>query len=217
VEQALSTTIDTQHTATVIPADAGMLAIELTDKRRGEVVDHMTEHAGEPREQLNTLTSFHIDGEFADDLPSDRPSRFRRALPCGSRSWPDDPSPARRDAAALRSRRGLVYEPRGIHGLDDVSPELGPAYRGEPMWRLTRTSPPIPTSWIVASIRDRAGHRQLPGRAVGQSPVRGSGVGVSGVLSGRRRCCSWWAGNIATKNSDQPPILARTRSYFSGS
>ncbi|GGK11004.1 hypothetical protein GCM10010123_46230 [Pilimelia anulata] len=57
VGQALSTTIDAQHTASVILAAASILTDSLTAARRAEVIDLMNEHADELRDQYATLAA----------------------------------------------------------------------------------------------------------------------------------------------------------------
>jgi methyl-accepting chemotaxis protein len=65
VSHALATTNDSQHTGSVILADASMLTAPLTPSRRQEVIDQMTEHADELRGQLDILTRAEISPEFA--------------------------------------------------------------------------------------------------------------------------------------------------------
>ncbi|GGK36117.1 methyl-accepting chemotaxis protein [Pilimelia terevasa] len=64
VARTLSTTIDAQHTASVVLADAAILAQPLSATDRVEVVEQMTEHAGELREQLETLNAAEVGDEF---------------------------------------------------------------------------------------------------------------------------------------------------------
>jgi methyl-accepting chemotaxis protein len=68
VNHALATTNDSQHTASVILADASMLMAQLSQARRADVIDQMTEHAGELREQLATLQGVEIDAAFAERM-----------------------------------------------------------------------------------------------------------------------------------------------------
>jgi methyl-accepting chemotaxis protein len=63
VEQALSTTIDVQHAASVVLADASILTGALSTTRHGEIIDQMTEHAGELREQRAILQEVEMGGE----------------------------------------------------------------------------------------------------------------------------------------------------------
>jgi methyl-accepting chemotaxis protein len=74
VNHALATTNDSQHTASVILADASMLMAPLSPTRRAEVIDQMTEHAGELREQLATLRSADIDAAFAEQMTTFAPA-----------------------------------------------------------------------------------------------------------------------------------------------
>ncbi|MEV6488979.1 methyl-accepting chemotaxis protein [Actinoplanes sp. NPDC051633] len=77
VTEALSTTIDSQHTGSVVLADAAILTQEVSAARRAEVIDQMTEHAGELQEQLRLLQAADLGGEFtaaiADYLPTIEP------------------------------------------------------------------------------------------------------------------------------------------------
>jgi methyl-accepting chemotaxis protein len=74
VAQTLAITIDAQHTASVVLADAGALAIPLDDGSRGEIVDEMTEHAGELRDQLEFLRRVRLDGQFSSHLAGFAPT-----------------------------------------------------------------------------------------------------------------------------------------------
>jgi methyl-accepting chemotaxis protein len=77
VAEALSTTIDSQHTASVVLADAAILTQGVSVARRAEVVDQMTEHAGELRGQREYLREADLGGELtaaiADYLPTIEP------------------------------------------------------------------------------------------------------------------------------------------------
>jgi methyl-accepting chemotaxis protein len=68
VASALSTTIDTQHTASVVLLDAYRLTTPLTSAQRSEVIDQLDEHAGELAEQLATLQAVHLGGDLQDRL-----------------------------------------------------------------------------------------------------------------------------------------------------
>ena len=64
VSSALSTTIDAQHTASVVLADASILTHALSPARRAEVVDQMKEHAGELTEQVQALNATGFGGDI---------------------------------------------------------------------------------------------------------------------------------------------------------
>jgi methyl-accepting chemotaxis protein len=64
VADALSTIIDSQHTSSVVLADASILTHPVSAQRRTEVIDQMNEHAGEMREQLATLQAVELEGDF---------------------------------------------------------------------------------------------------------------------------------------------------------
>jgi methyl-accepting chemotaxis protein len=62
--EALSTTIDTQHTASVILADAAILTQDLAADRRTDIIAQLTEHADELREQQTTLRGADIGADL---------------------------------------------------------------------------------------------------------------------------------------------------------
>ncbi|MGW4945628.1 methyl-accepting chemotaxis protein [Actinoplanes sp. NPDC004185] len=64
VAEALATTIDSQHTASVVLADAAILTQDVSADRRAEVIDQLTEHAGELKEQQAMLTDVDLDAEI---------------------------------------------------------------------------------------------------------------------------------------------------------
>jgi methyl-accepting chemotaxis protein len=68
VTKALTETVDAQHTASVVLADAGLLATDLAPDERLEVVTELTEHADELRGQLGALRGITIDAQYAADL-----------------------------------------------------------------------------------------------------------------------------------------------------
>jgi methyl-accepting chemotaxis protein len=74
VAEALSTTIDSQHTASVVLADAAMLTQVLTAERRTEVIAQMSEHADELKDQQTAMQDARLGGVFtapiADYLPT---------------------------------------------------------------------------------------------------------------------------------------------------
>src|SRR5688572_624993 len=74
VAKALTETVDSQHTASVVLADAGLLATDLTADERAEVIDELIEHADELRGQLNTLRGITIDDQYAADLAAFAPT-----------------------------------------------------------------------------------------------------------------------------------------------
>jgi methyl-accepting chemotaxis protein len=74
VNHALATTNDSQHTASVVLADAAMLVLPLSPARRAEVIDQMTEHADELREQLAVLQAADIDAAFAAQMATFAPA-----------------------------------------------------------------------------------------------------------------------------------------------
>jgi methyl-accepting chemotaxis protein len=65
VTRALATTLDVQHTASVVLADASMLTDPLSAADRTDTIAQMTEHADEMREHLRLLRTIGIGGEFA--------------------------------------------------------------------------------------------------------------------------------------------------------
>ncbi|MFB9451252.1 HAMP domain-containing protein [Dactylosporangium vinaceum] len=66
VGSTLSAVIDTQHTASVVLADASILLNPLADDRHSEVIAQLTEHAGELHEQLGALQpDVGLGAEFA--------------------------------------------------------------------------------------------------------------------------------------------------------
>src|SRR4051794_25702498 len=68
VSSALSTTIDAQHTASVVLADASILTHALSAARRAEVLDQMHEHAGELTDQIDALSATSFDGDIGSAL-----------------------------------------------------------------------------------------------------------------------------------------------------
>jgi len=69
VAKALTATIDAQHTASVVLADAGLLANpDLAQDKRGQLVDELIEHAEELREHLEVIRGVTIDARYAADL-----------------------------------------------------------------------------------------------------------------------------------------------------
>jgi len=74
VAEALSTTIDSQHTASVVLADAAILTHEVSASRRAEVIEQLTEHADELKEQQAMLQNVELDAEInasvAEYLPT---------------------------------------------------------------------------------------------------------------------------------------------------
>jgi methyl-accepting chemotaxis protein len=74
VAEALATTIDSQHTASVVLADAAILTQNLTSERRAEVIDQLTEHAAELEEQKTTLENATLDDEFEGPIAAYLPS-----------------------------------------------------------------------------------------------------------------------------------------------
>jgi methyl-accepting chemotaxis protein len=66
VSQALTATVDSQHTASVVLADAGMLAVSVSDQRRTEIVAQMTEHADEMREHQQVVHDAGLTGDAAN-------------------------------------------------------------------------------------------------------------------------------------------------------
>jgi methyl-accepting chemotaxis protein len=69
VAKALTATIDAQHTASVVLADAGLLATEhMAGATRGELIEELTEHANELREHLDVIRSVTLDESYAADL-----------------------------------------------------------------------------------------------------------------------------------------------------
>jgi methyl-accepting chemotaxis protein len=65
VEKALSTTIDSQHTASVVLADAAILTQGLSESRRTEVAEQMREHADELKQQQADLQKAELGGALA--------------------------------------------------------------------------------------------------------------------------------------------------------
>jgi hypothetical protein len=63
VGHALATTIDAQHTASVVLAAGYRLTRPLTAAQRQEVVAQLDEHAGELRKQLTTLRATTLSGD----------------------------------------------------------------------------------------------------------------------------------------------------------
>jgi methyl-accepting chemotaxis protein len=68
VNRALSNTIDAQHSASVVLADVSILTSSLPEARRAEIVDQMTEHAGELDGQLAALQQIRLDARYATFL-----------------------------------------------------------------------------------------------------------------------------------------------------
>src|SRR5690349_18496848 len=69
VTKALTATVDAQHTASVVLADAGLLATEhMAGADRGELIEEMTEHADELRKHLEVIRSVSLDDRYAADL-----------------------------------------------------------------------------------------------------------------------------------------------------
>jgi methyl-accepting chemotaxis protein len=68
VAQALTETVDAQHTASVVLADAGLLATELSSEDRLTVIGELTEHTDELRGQLEALRTITIDEQYAADM-----------------------------------------------------------------------------------------------------------------------------------------------------
>jgi len=69
IDSALSATIDIQHTASVVLADASMLTAALSPARRTEVLAQMAQHAGEMSDHLTLLEhTSGIGGEFVTQL-----------------------------------------------------------------------------------------------------------------------------------------------------
>jgi methyl-accepting chemotaxis protein len=64
ISQALATTNDAQHTASVVLADASILMADLPADRRTAIVEQMTEHAGELADQVSWLQETDLGGEF---------------------------------------------------------------------------------------------------------------------------------------------------------
>ena len=77
VAEALATTIDSQHTASVVLADAAILTQDVSAERRAEVIEQLTEHAGELKEQQVMLQEVRLDAEIdaavAEYLPTIEP------------------------------------------------------------------------------------------------------------------------------------------------
>jgi methyl-accepting chemotaxis protein len=74
VAEALATTIDSQHTASVVLADAAILTQEVSTDRRTEVIDQLTEHAGELKEQKAAMQSAALDDKFRAALEAYLPT-----------------------------------------------------------------------------------------------------------------------------------------------
>jgi methyl-accepting chemotaxis protein len=68
VAKALSLTIDAQHTASVVLADASILTGALTAERRTQIIEQMTEHAGELEKQVAGLGALKLSGDLGDAL-----------------------------------------------------------------------------------------------------------------------------------------------------
>jgi methyl-accepting chemotaxis protein len=69
VAKALTATIDAQHTASVVLADAGLLATkDLAGDERTEIIEELTEHADELREHLEVIRGVDIGDQYAADL-----------------------------------------------------------------------------------------------------------------------------------------------------
>jgi methyl-accepting chemotaxis protein len=64
VAEALATVIDSQHTASVVLADAAILTQDVTSERRTQVIEQLTEHAGELKDQQAMLRDLHLDNEI---------------------------------------------------------------------------------------------------------------------------------------------------------
>jgi methyl-accepting chemotaxis protein len=74
VAEALATTIDIQHTASVMLADGSMLTDPLSESRRAEVMDQLTEHTAEMRKNLAFLQEVHLSGDYAQRLADFAPT-----------------------------------------------------------------------------------------------------------------------------------------------
>jgi methyl-accepting chemotaxis protein len=68
VARALTETLDAQHTAAVVLADAGLLATDLTREERVAVIDEVIKHAQRLRVHLEALRHIDIDKQFSADL-----------------------------------------------------------------------------------------------------------------------------------------------------
>jgi methyl-accepting chemotaxis protein len=114
VSSALATVIDAQHTASVVLADASILTHALSADRRPEVVDQMTEHAGELAEQVEDLQAVRFDEELNTALDEFLPTA----------------GPVLDDATSLAQTPGRVsqtrFETARQHwdGLDEASDGL---------------------------------------------------------------------------------------------
>jgi methyl-accepting chemotaxis protein len=92
VAEALATTIDSQHTASVVLADAAILTQDLSADRRADVIDQLTEHAGELEEQQAMMRGITLDDKFRAALEEYLPTI----------------DPVLADAAALAQTTGVL-------------------------------------------------------------------------------------------------------------